>query len=218
MGKVMRPTDKYSLYEPTFKRNSNFTNFTDFINSGVNSLENSSQSKLSSYNNPKKSLKIQQKSHSNFIKNDSRNHTYFPDSIIGSSEKEIDNNKINKTNRINSGSMDEKNSKVKSKSLFRDNIIKEYENRIRYFLRKEKFFLSDTNNLKINIPFPYFLQSQNIKENSKFVKERGGKLMEYQSVTERKDYKSRSVPKNFKLSIFICIFLLSSFIIFLFYL
>lgn len=202
-----------SVYENnTNHRDSNLSSsLTDLLNGlNANDMENRRPS------NKSKASKVFQLhgnrgSHlvgpSSFVRNNNRNNTYCPlikkNSVftilepINQSQKNKKNPGIISERKSSSlDSLPKEKSKFNTrnnqvKNLLKNNLLKEYENRIRSFLRKEKFFLNETNNLKINIPFPYLAniplkgqpQKQTKKENE---------FKEYKILSDRRHYKPNS--------------------------
>ena len=185
------------------KRDSNLSSSTDFLTSGLsaNEIDNPSCFALSIKNGNQYKFSQNRGSqivpHSTFMRDISRNRTFCPQPIKRQSvyslkgyEDKIEVKQNEKEIVIASKEQKTNDRDKEVKGLLRNNILREYENRIRNFLRNEKFFLNATNNLKINIPFAYLVKP-NLLKKSKNINEND--FTEYKALTERK---ARSVPKN----------------------
>lgn len=201
-------------YHESNKRESN-SSFTDFFPAlSTTDLENQSN-----FHNHKKNGKnlvqipgnrgSQIIKHSNFMRNDNRNKTYCSPSKKKSLSNlnSLNNKQSNEENfpekQKKSISLEQKPQKYPEKKkaqigrLLKNNILKEYENRLRYFLKNEKFFLSDTNNMKINIPFAYLVQPPPLNSMKKIkMTQKEKDFMEYKSLTDRKYNHNHSHSKS----------------------
>lgn len=201
-------------YHESNKRESN-SSFTDFFPAlSTTDLEN----QVNLQNQKKNSKNIVQVSgsrgsqiikHSNFMRDNNRNKTY----CSPSKKKSFSNlNPLNNKQSIEESfpdklkkslSLDEKpanlpeKKKVQIGRLLKNNILKEYEHRLRYFLKNEKFFLSGTNNMKINIPFAYLVQPPPLNSMNKIkMTQKEKNLLEYKSLTDRKYHHNKSQSKT----------------------
>lgn len=205
------------FHESNLKRDSNVSSSTEILTSGlsVNDLENVSAFALSQKASNNKYLAVNRGSqilnHSTFLRSNVKNNTYCPktrDSIVSlhlikeSEERRkihIPSLSINKFPE-NNNSKEERANTVKD--LLKRNILREYEQRIKYFMRNEKFFLNETNNLKINIPFAYFVrppilvQRENTIQKKKDGNGYGG------SLTDRIE-RPKSIHKDFSICFFL---------------
>ena len=157
------------FHESNLKRDSNFSSSTEVLTSGLsaNDLENVSAFALSQKAINSKYLAANRGSqilnHSTFLRSNVKNNTYCHktrDSIVSLHLiKEAEERKKIHIPSLSINQFPEKEDRANTvKDLLKRNILREYEQRIKYFMRNEKFFLNETNNLKINIPFAYFVR------------------------------------------------------------
>ena len=200
------------FHESNLKRDSNFSSSTEVLTSGLsaNDLENASAFALSQKAINSKYLAANRGSqilnHSTFLRSNAKNNTYCPknrDSIVSlhlikeaEERKKIHIPSLSINQFPDNNSKEERSNTVKD--LLKRNILKEYEQRIKYFMRNEKFFLNDTNNMKINIPFAYFVRPPILVQNIPKKKDGNGYGG---SLTDRIE-RPKSIPKDFSLCIF----------------
>lgn len=201
------------FHESNLKRDSNISSSTEILTSGLsaNDLENVSAFALSQKAINSKYLAVNRGSqilnHSTFLRSNVKNNTYCPktrDSIVSLHLiKESEERKKRHIPSLSINQFPENNSKEDRantvKDLLKRNILREYEQRIKYFMRNEKFFLNETNNLKINIPFAYFVRPPILAQNTIPKKKDGNGYGG--SLTDRIE-RPKSIPKDFSLCIF----------------
>jgi len=197
-----------SNHPSSFQRDSNISFASEFLTSGVsaNDLDNVSNSTPALKTGKKNALGVnrgsQVISHSTFLRKNMKNNTYcivrpvresisclkFKEEPQEQFESIVIRNPVTDSNKKEARAQ-------QVKDLLKANFLKEYEQRIKGFLRNEKFFLSETNNLKVNIPFAYFVKPPILSKHSKFQNKDSNK--QYGgggSLTERKE-RPKSLPK-----------------------
>ena len=198
------------FHESNLKRDSNFSSSTEVLTSGLsaNDLENVSAFALSQKAINSKYLAANRGSqilnHSTFLRSNVKNNTYCHktrDSIVSLHLiKEAEERKKIHIPSLSINQFPEKEDRANTvKDLLKRNILREYEQRIKYFMRNEKFFLNETNNLKINIPFAYFVRPPILVQNTVPKKKDGNGYGG--SLTDRIE-RPKSIPKDFSLCIF----------------
>ena len=182
---------KPSSFHESNKRDSNVSGSTELLNSGFSSNEFENPSILK--NGYKWNLAVNRGSqivtHSGFMRKTLKNFTCCPEilkkrSLSTNEDKEDIYKTTNNSKKFKEEKQvhEDKEKGAFVKKLLRNNMMKEYENRIKSFMKNEKFFLCDIKNLKINIPFPY-IEKQGKQKDSDL----------YKALTERK---SKSLGKN----------------------